>query len=86
MITSSAAPLPEQGQIVTIRQRCYVVTDILGSTLPPGLLLSQVKPQHLVTLNAIEDDALGESLRVISGSIGVWHKIGHRSGNEADSV
>jgi len=65
MITSSAAPVPEQGQIVTIRQRRYVVTDILGSTLPPGVLLSQVKPQHLITLNAIEDDALGESLQVI---------------------
>ncbi len=65
MLVSNPIPLPEQGQIVTIRQRHYVVTDILRSGLPADGLMARTIPQHLVTLNAIEDDALGESLQVI---------------------
>lgn len=61
-----AAPIPEQGQLVTVRQRRYVVTEVLGSTLPPSpLSLSQDEPQHLVSLRSVEDDALGETLEVI---------------------
>ena len=57
--------VPEQGQIVTVRQRPFVVTDILPSTLPPSPLNPNQKPQHLLTLTSIEDDALGETLQVI---------------------
>ena len=60
--------LPEQGQMVTVRQRRYVVTDVLPSALPPpqlGMATPIAAPQHLVTLNAIEDDAVGESVQVI---------------------
>lgn len=28
-------PIPEPGQIVTVRQRRYVVSDIIPSALPP---------------------------------------------------
>ena len=52
--------LPEQGQIVSVRQRRFVVTAVQKSTLPPQVLSRQpLAPQHLVTLNAIEDAALG---------------------------
>jgi hypothetical protein len=58
--------IPEQGQIVTVRQRRYVVTNVQKSTLPPDQLsLSANGRQHLVSLNSIEEDALGESLQVI---------------------
>ena len=57
---------PEQGQLVTVRQRRYVVADVQQSSLPPSpLALSEDLPQHLVSLRSIEDDALGESLEVI---------------------
>lgn len=61
-----ASPIPEQGQLVTVRQRRYVVTEVLSSTLPPSpLSLSQDEPQYLVSLRSVEDDALGETLEVI---------------------
>ncbi len=58
--------IPEQGQLVTARQRRYVVTDVQQSSLPPNpLAISPEIPQHLVSLRSVEDDALGESLEVI---------------------
>jgi superfamily II DNA or RNA helicase len=57
--------IPEQGQIVTVRQRRYVVNDVLPSNLPPPPLSRSQRPQHLINLTSIEDDALGESLQVI---------------------
>jgi len=57
---------PEQGQLVTVRQRRYVVTEIAKSTLPGRpLKVSANGVQHLITLSSVEDDALGEELQVI---------------------
>ena len=57
---------PEIGQIVTVRQRRFVVADIVQSEIPKDVLFNpQSPPQHLITLTSIEDDALGESLQVI---------------------
>ncbi len=65
MVSSSSA-VPEQGQLVTVRQRRYVVTDVQKSSLPPSpLALSPDEQQHLISLRSIEDDALGETLDVI---------------------
>lgn len=61
----TADSIPEQGQIVVVRQRRYVVTDVLRSALPPPQPGSLSAPQHLVMLNAVEDDAVGESVQVI---------------------
>ena len=58
--------LPEQGQLVEVRQRRYVVTEVRQSTLPPDpLKIHDSTPQHRVTLSSVEDDALGEELHVI---------------------
>lgn len=58
--------VPEQGQIVTVRQRRYVVTDVQGSALPSTpLALEKAEGQHLLTLSSIEDDGLGETLQVV---------------------
>jgi SNF2 family DNA or RNA helicase len=63
---SGIAPVPEQGQLVVVRQRTYTVTDISQSSIAAGLT-SSVQPagQHLVMLSSIEDDALGEELQVV---------------------
>jgi hypothetical protein len=60
------APVPEPGQLVEVRRRQFVVTDVLVSASPTYVLgLTETAPQHLVALTSIEDDALGEELRVI---------------------
>lgn len=56
-----SSQVPEQGQIVVVRQHRFVVADVLASALTN----TGEQPQHLVSLNSIEDDALGESLQVI---------------------
>jgi hypothetical protein len=60
------ASIPEQGQLVIVRQRTYTVTDVSQSSIATGLT-SSIQPtgQHLVTLSSIEDDALGEELQVV---------------------
>ncbi|MBN1219623.1 MAG: DISARM system SNF2-like helicase DrmD [Anaerolineae bacterium] len=62
----SVVSVPEQGQIVAVRQRRFVVAEVEKGTLPPPVLQGQpANPHHLITLSSIEDDALGESLQVI---------------------
>lgn len=55
---SSAAVIPECGQLVEIRRRQWVVKDIQGSSLH-----SHGK-SHIVTLSSLDEDALGEELQV----------------------
>jgi len=62
---NKAFPVPEQGQIVTVRQRPYIVTDILPSHLPPSPLTPTQPPHHLLTLTAISNDLMGETIQVI---------------------
>ena len=60
--TTVAIPsmVPVPGQLVQARNRRFVVTTVETSTaLGAGAL------QHLVTLSSVEDDALGEELRVV---------------------
>ena len=58
--------VPEQGQIVTVRQRRYVVVEVQKSSLTPSALaLGEQEGHHLVTLNSIDDDGIGETLQVI---------------------
>lgn len=52
-------PAPEQGQLVEVRRRQFVVSDVSRSTNGTGTA------QNLVTLTSVEDDALGDTLRVI---------------------
>jgi superfamily II DNA or RNA helicase len=57
---------PDLGQIVEVRQRRFVVTEVLQSALssdPTRESLAQ--PQHLVTLNCIDDDAFGEEAQLL---------------------
>ena len=63
---SRAVGLPEQGQLVTVRQRQFVVGEVAASVLDETVVQSQLPAtQHLVTLSSVEDDALGEELQVL---------------------
>src|SRR5690242_3919264 len=58
--------LPEPGQLVMVRQRHFVVLDVKKSTLPSeGVRPGDQTAQHAVSLSSVEDDALGEELRVV---------------------
>lgn len=61
----STVRIPEQGQIITVRQRRYVVTDVLLRALLPSPLYGRAELQHLISLDSIEDDGLSESLQAI---------------------
>jgi superfamily II DNA or RNA helicase len=64
--TSTGFRVPEEGQLVHIRQRQFVVTDVLASSLPPDPLKTRATTdQHLVSLNCVADDGFGEELQVI---------------------
>src|SRR5579875_493621 len=64
-IAVPASP-PEQGQLVSVRSRQWIVTDVRPSTLPPPALKPTFSgPQNLLTLASVEDDGLGEELQVI---------------------
>jgi superfamily II DNA or RNA helicase len=61
-----SSALPEPGQIVIVRQRPFVVGDIVTSTLPlPTAVQDQNARQHLLRLSSVEDEGLGEELSVI---------------------
>lgn len=57
---------PEQGQLVRVRQRQWVVSEVTKSALPlTPLHALNGHSQHPVTLSSIEDDGLGEELQVM---------------------
>ena len=51
-------PPPEQGQLVDVRNRRFVVTDVRRSAIASADPL--VKPQHLVSLSSVDDEGLGD--------------------------
>jgi SNF2 family DNA or RNA helicase len=57
--------IPEEGQIVTVRQRRWVVVEIKQSQLVDDPLRKSNGRNNLVFLESIEDDSLGEHLEVI---------------------
>jgi superfamily II DNA or RNA helicase len=61
-----SAAIPEPGQLVTVRSRQFVVSDIRASALPAQLSAKGVESSmHLVSLSSVEDDGLGEEPQVI---------------------
>src|SRR5499427_3020644 len=65
-MTSSPPGPPEQGQLVSVRSRQWIVNDVRPSTLPAAALKPTFAgPQHLLSLASVEDDGLGEELQVI---------------------
>ncbi len=65
MAIAATSP-PESGQLVNVRSRRWVVNEVQASQLSPRPLQPTAsKPQHLVSLLSVEDDALGEELQVV---------------------
>lgn len=69
-MASAVQNIPEQGQLVDVRQRRYLVVEVAQNTLPPdihkkGSFTQSPTTHHLVTLTSVEDDALGEELQVV---------------------
>ena len=52
--------IPEQGQLVQVRGRHYLVQDVWAGSADPGDI-----PHHRVRLEALDDDQLGETLDVL---------------------
>jgi len=53
---------PEPGQLVEIRRRQWVVTDVQSSGLPRTI---DSPSQHLISLSSLDEDALNETLSAI---------------------
>ena len=65
-IMSVSSDIPEQGQLVEVRRRRYVVNEVVQSALDySDLSLTARARHHLVTLTSIDDEGLGEELQVI---------------------
>ena len=63
--TSSAdigRALPEPGQLVEVRRRQWVVTNVSGGSMPSS---KYDRGQHLVNLSSLDEDCLGEELQII---------------------
>jgi hypothetical protein len=66
MMAGAVASLQEQGQLVSFCSHRWVIGEVNKSTLPPPPLETvPAKPQHLVSLLSVEDDALGEERQVV---------------------
>jgi ERCC4-related helicase len=65
-VASILGQRPEQGQLVQVRSRQWVVNDVKTSSLPAiALKPAFAGPQNLLTLSSVEDDGLGEELQVV---------------------
>jgi hypothetical protein len=64
-MAKAIVPPPEQGQLVSVRSRNWIVNAVVPSTLPEDRLHGFSNGQNLLTLSSIEDDGLGEELRVV---------------------
>jgi hypothetical protein len=67
MLESDAAvDVPAVGQLVDVRSRRYVVTDIQRSALAASPIYHlPIHHQHLVTLSSVDDEGTGEALEVV---------------------
>ncbi len=56
---------PEEGQLVTVRDRHWIVRSVTASSLPVDVMSPHHSLQHLVEMSSVEDDGLGDELTVI---------------------
>jgi hypothetical protein len=61
--SAKAGSAPAEGQLVTVRNRVWVVSDVIRSAIAPQSMTG--RPQHAVILVSIEDDVRDEQLRVV---------------------
>jgi superfamily II DNA or RNA helicase len=62
----ASVDVPQQGQLVQVRERRWVVAEVEADELPVDVLHPATPRQHLLTLRCIDDDAEpDETLRVV---------------------
>lgn len=65
-MSTAVTSVPEQGQLVSVRSRNWIVNDVVPSTITTERLsASPTSSQNLLSLTSIEDDGLGEQLDVV---------------------
>lgn len=64
-MASAPTTAPEQGQLVSVRLRQYLVTDVARSALPERRLHGLGDDQTLISPTSVEDHGLGEKIWVI---------------------
>ncbi|MCX7418877.1 MAG: helicase, partial [Planctomycetia bacterium] len=65
-MTIATIATPEQGQLVQVRSRPWVVNLVKPSSLPTPAMKSPIgTQQNLLTLSSVEDDGLGEELQIV---------------------
>ena len=62
---TALASAPEQGPLVSVRSRNWIVNEVVPSTLPTSGLHGISDPQTLISLASVEDDGLGEEIQVV---------------------
>jgi superfamily II DNA or RNA helicase len=63
--TRPAVALPELNQLVRVRGRHWVVSEVRRGTIDVDVRSDAQQVQHLVELTSVEDDGLGDALSVI---------------------
>ena len=58
--TVNYVAVPEAGQLVEVRRRQWIVSDVIASKME-----TRSEPQNLITLSSIDEDGLNEELQVI---------------------
>ena len=62
----AAVEVPQQGQLVHVRERRWVVAEVDADELPTDALEPTARRQHLLTLRCVDDDAEpDESIQVV---------------------
>jgi superfamily II DNA or RNA helicase len=64
-VRAGVAAAPEEGQLVSVRDRHWIVKSVIASTLPIDPMSPRNLQQHLVELSSVEDDGIGDELSVI---------------------
>ena len=64
-MTAVIHPVPEEGQLVMVRNRWWVVSEVKIDALAGARANPVEKLNHVVSLASIEEDGLGEELEVI---------------------
>jgi len=55
-MTVALNTIPEQGRLVSVRSRNWIVNEVVPSTLPSSGLQGIGSPQTLLSLSSVEDD------------------------------
>jgi hypothetical protein len=55
-MSSATVSAPEQGQLVSVRCRQWIVNDVCPNTLPPSALKPNSHgPHHVLTVSSVEN-------------------------------